>query len=282
MAAHGITARTSRPATWTQCRQRGGDAAVGSLVVVDLGATDALTTAYDSRTPGAVSSPGTQTAASGPYATVIPATAGLASGRVGVVVGRAVSDDQLGSYELGELGDGGVAPIEVDALVLVGASAVSGAVLGVTTSGGSAVLGAGVAGGAWATLLEDATTGSGAVLRRVLLAGDGVAASDAPPLSINAQTGTTYTLALSDRGKIITLSNASAITLTVPPAASVAFPAGTEIALMQVGAGTVTVAPGSGVAINSLGSVVDLAGQYAVATLVQTATNTWTLFGGIA
>lgn len=175
MAAHGITARTSRPATWTQCRQRGGDAAVGSLVMVDLGATDALTAAYDSRTPGAVSSPGTQATASGPYATVIPATAGLASGRVGVVMQRAVSDDLLGSYELGEVGDGNVAPVEVEALVLVSAAATSGAVLGITTSGGSSVLAAGVAGGAWATLLEDATTGSGAVLRRVLLASDGVA-----------------------------------------------------------------------------------------------------------
>ena len=221
-------------------------------------------------------------AASGPYATVIPAAAGLARGRVGVVVGRAVSDDQLGTYELGEVGDGNVAPVEVEALVLVSAAATSGAVLGITTSGGSAVLGAGVAGGAWATLLEDATTGSGVVLRRVLLASDGVAAASTPPLSFNAQTGTTYTLVLDDRGKIITLSNASAITLTVPPAASVAFPVGAEIAIMQTGAGAVTVAPGSGVTINSLGSAVDLAGQYAVATLVQTATNTWTLFGGLA
>ena len=70
---------------------------------------------------------------------------------------------------------------------------------------------------------------------------------------INAQTGTTYTLVLTDNSKLITLSNAGAITLTIPTNATVAFPIGCQIDLVQLGAGAVTVAGVSGVTINSKG-----------------------------
>ncbi|MCZ2110969.1 MAG: hypothetical protein LC118_15605, partial [Dehalococcoidia bacterium] len=111
---------------------------------------------------------------------------------------------------------------------------------------------------------------------------DGGAVPDTTKVSINAQTGTTYTLVLSDAGKLVTLTNGSAITLTVPTNASVAFATGTVIALAQGGAGTVTVSPASGVTINSLSSKVDLSGQYATASLTKTATDTWLLSGGLA
>lgn len=98
----------------------------------------------------------------------------------------------------------------------------------------------------------------------------------------NAQTGTTYTLVLTDAGKLVSLTNASAITLTVPPNSSVAFPVGTRIDLAQLGAGQVTVAAGAGVTINSYASALSLVGQYAGATLVKTATDTWLLVGNLA
>lgn len=96
--------------------------------------------------------------------------------------------------------------------------------------------------------------------------------------AFNAQTGTTYTLALSDAGRLVTLNNASAITLTVPPNASVAYATGTHIDLAQLGGGQVTIAPGSGVTLNSRNGL-KLAGQYAVATLIKTDTNTWLVAG---
>jgi len=99
---------------------------------------------------------------------------------------------------------------------------------------------------------------------------------------INAQTGTTYTLVLTDVAKIVTLDNASAITLTVPPESSVAWPAGTTIVLVALGAGTVTIAAGSGVTINSAASAVDIGARYGVATLLKTGTDTWLLFGNLA
>lgn len=97
----------------------------------------------------------------------------------------------------------------------------------------------------------------------------------------NAQTGTTYTLVLTDAGKMVTLTNASAITLTIPTNASVAFPVNTRIDLLQYGAGQVTVA-GAGVTINSSSSKVKLTGQYSGASLWKKATDTWVLIGDIS
>jgi hypothetical protein len=99
--------------------------------------------------------------------------------------------------------------------------------------------------------------------------------------SLNAQTGTTYTPVLSDANDTyITLSNASPITFTVPPNSSVAYPVGTVLTIEQIGAGQVTVAQGSGVTVNVYSAdTLNLAGQYAVATLVKRATDTWTLTG---
>lgn len=106
---------------------------------------------------------------------------------------------------------------------------------------------------------------------------------DAAPLHpvLNAQTGTTYTLLLTDDSKIITLANGSAVTLTIPLNSSVAFPVGTRIDLAQTGAGQVTVAPTGGVTLNGTPGL-KFRAQYSGATLVKTATDTWLLFGDIA
>lgn len=72
--------------------------------------------------------------------------------------------------------------------------------------------------------------------------------------SINAQTGTAYTLVLTDQSKLVTLTNAAAIAVTIPTNATVAFPIGTQIDFSQDGAGKVTFS-GAGVTINSLSSL---------------------------
>ena len=97
----------------------------------------------------------------------------------------------------------------------------------------------------------------------------------------NAQTGTSYTLALTDVAKVVSLTNASAITLTIPTNATVAFPTGTQILLYQGGAGQVTVG-GAGVTIRSQGSKLKIAGQYGVAGLLKVGTDEWALFGNTA
>ncbi|CAH1677833.1 hypothetical protein [Chelatococcus sp.] len=98
----------------------------------------------------------------------------------------------------------------------------------------------------------------------------------------NAQTGTTYTLVLADAGKVVTMSNSSANTLTVPPNSSVAFPIGTQIDLGSFGSGQTTIAQGSGVTINSNGGNKKLSAQYSAGTLLKVATDVWWLSGDLS
>ena len=102
------------------------------------------------------------------------------------------------------------------------------------------------------------------------------------PLTINAQTGTTYTFVLADAGKMVTSSNGSAQTFTVPPNSSVAFDIGTQIMVQNIGSANCTLAQGSGVTINSKDSNKEIDGQYAAATLIKTATDAWSLIGALA
>ena len=99
-------------------------------------------------------------------------------------------------------------------------------------------------------------------------------------VSINAQTGTTYTTVLSDQSKLVTLSNPSAIALTIPANSSVAYPVGEQIDLSQFGAGQVTVAGAGGVTINSATGL-KLKSQYSSASCVKVATDTWLLVGDL-
>ena len=96
----------------------------------------------------------------------------------------------------------------------------------------------------------------------------------------NAQTGTTYTLALTDVAKVVSLTNASPITLTIPTNAVTAFPVGTQILLYQGGAGQVTIG-GAGVTIRSQGTKLKMTGQYAIAGLLKVATDEWVAFGNL-
>ena len=77
------------------------------------------------------------------------------------------------------------------------------------------------------------------------------------------------------------MSHASAATLTVPPNSSVAFAVGDQIHLLRAGAGTMTVAAGSGVTINYTAGLL-LRAQWSSATLIKRDTNTWVLIGDIS
>ena len=101
-------------------------------------------------------------------------------------------------------------------------------------------------------------------------------------VGINAQTGTTYTLVIGDKDKLVTASNASAITVTVPPSV---FSANDIINVQQIGAGQVSFAQGSGVTITSTGATSTapkLRAQYSGASLICTASNTFTILGDIS
>lgn len=80
---------------------------------------------------------------------------------------------------------------------------------------------------------------------------------------LNVQTGTTYTLQASDTGKVVTLSNAGAITLTLPNSLLTGF----CCTIVQKGAGQVTLSAAGGATLRNRSSFTKLAGQYAVGTL---------------
>ena len=105
---------------------------------------------------------------------------------------------------------------------------------------------------------------------------------DDTTMSFNAQTGTTYTLVIGDLGKWVTASNASPITVTVPPSV---FAAGNIVNVQQIGAGQVTFAQGAGVTITSTGasaSAPKLRAQYSACTIICTASNAFTIVGDVA
>lgn len=97
---------------------------------------------------------------------------------------------------------------------------------------------------------------------------------------INSQTGTSYTLGMTDGGKTIFMANAASNTLTVPPSSSVDFPIGTQIAVWRMGAGSTTIVAGSGVTINTASDDLAIAAQYSAGVLLKIGTDSWVWSSG--
>ena len=96
----------------------------------------------------------------------------------------------------------------------------------------------------------------------------------------NTSTGSTYTLVLTDAGKVLPISNASANTVT-PLNSSVAFPTGSFVNFIQSGTGPILITGASGVSVQSENAKLKLKGQYAVAGVVKTDTDSWVAFGNL-
>jgi hypothetical protein len=97
----------------------------------------------------------------------------------------------------------------------------------------------------------------------------------------NTQTAN-YTLALTDAGKTVEMNLGTALTLTVPPNSSVAFPIGSIVEVSRHGAGTVAIAAGAGVTIRSRGALLSIGNQYGAVSLRKRATDEWVLVGDLA
>jgi hypothetical protein len=105
---------------------------------------------------------------------------------------------------------------------------------------------------------------------------------DDTTLSFNAQTGTTYTLVASDSAKLVTTSNASAVTVTIPPSV---FSTGNQINVQSIGVGLTSFAAGAGVTITSTGATAAapiLRARYSACTIICTASNTFTVIGDLS
>jgi hypothetical protein len=112
------------------------------------------------------------------------------------------------------------------------------------------------------------------------------ASATASVIAANTQTAS-YTTVLADAGQSVEMNSASATVLTIPPNATVAYPVGTVIEVVRLGAGSVTLTPGSGVTLRNRLEAAGttsrtLASQYSAASLRKRATNEWVLVGDIA
>ena len=106
-------------------------------------------------------------------------------------------------------------------------------------------------------------------------------------ITTRAVTGTSDTFVLADSDNVlITFSSTSATTITIPPESSVAFPLGTVINVIKIGAsGTTTISQGAGVTISSTGAVATaptLRAAFSAASCIKVATDTWYVVGDIA
>lgn len=127
------------------------------------------------------------------------------------------------------------------------------------------------------------THSGGATVKHVLTSSDLTAfeAGLNETIPLNTQTGTTYTLVAADAGDLVTLTNSSPITVTVPTNASVPFAIGSQITIIQSGSGNVTVVGDTGVTVSSADGDLKLRTQWSAATLIKTNTNNWVLIGDI-
>ena len=122
------------------------------------------------------------------------------------------------------------------------------------------------------------------------VAGDVLTASDMnslPSYTLNAQTGTSYTTVANDQySKLITQSNASDSTISIPTNATTAYPVGTVINVINIGVGVCTInAVTSGTTtILSAGAVpaAPTLAQYKAASCIKTGTDAWYVIGGVA
>jgi hypothetical protein len=106
----------------------------------------------------------------------------------------------------------------------------------------------------------------------------------AASVATNPQTGTTYTLALSDNGKLVTLANASPVAVTIPLNSSIALPVGAVIMMAAYGAGAVTISGAGGVTVVSNGATPAspvIRAQYSSVGAIQTSANNWLVVGDL-
>jgi hypothetical protein len=198
----------------------------------------------------------------------------LLGGTTGQILSKTSNTDLDFTWITNDVGD--ITAVNVTSPITGGGS--SGAVTIGINAATTSVVGA--------VQLSDSTSTTSSVLAAtptaVKAAYDLAAAAQPAALTINTQTGTTYTLISSDATKLVTLSNAAAITLTLPPSI---FTTGQQINLAQLGAGQVTFAAGVGVTIVSTGATAaapKISKQYGAATAICTASNTFLVVGSLS
>jgi hypothetical protein len=207
----------------------------------------------------------------------------------GATVKHVLTSDDLNFYTAGVATADAAIPetvVTAKADLLVGAS--SGVVDNLAVGTDGQVLTADATqtlGVKWATAATPLPSQTGNAGKYLKTDGTSVTWQPAVPtldLSFNAQTGTTYTLVAGDLNKLVTLSNAGTITLTVPNGI---FTTGQQINIQQLGAGTVQIRNDGTTVLTSTGvtsTAPDLRAQFSACTIICTSSNNFTVIGDLS
>lgn len=102
----------------------------------------------------------------------------------------------------------------------------------------------------------------------------------------NPQTGTTYTIASTDQGKIIEMNNAGSNTVTIPLDSNLSLPIGTQFTVVQTGAGTTTISIEAGGTLNCTpqvsGGSAKLRARWSSATAIKRSADNWVVLGDLS
>lgn len=128
-------------------------------------------------------------------------------------------------------------------------------------------------------ILNNPSSGEALVYDQTIAKWKNGAVTGSTSVSTTSQTSS-YTLVLTDAGKVVEMNSASGVTLTVPTNAAVAFPVGTVVEVLQVGAGQITVAPAAGVTLRTPASLTSRA-QWATLGLRKRSINEWVISGDL-
>ena len=135
------------------------------------------------------------------------------------------------------------------------------------------------------TLSDSGTVTSAMIADSTIVDGDisataNIAQGKIADILTNPQTAS-YTLVLADKNKIVEMNVATANDLTVPPNSSVAFPVGTQIQVLQTGAGKTRILAGAGVTVNGTPGIY-MRAQWSGVTLLKRAQDTWVVMGDLS
>jgi hypothetical protein len=135
------------------------------------------------------------------------------------------------------------------------------------------------------TVADSGTVTSAMIADSTIVDGDisataNIAQGKIADILTNAQ-GASYTLVLADKNKIVEMNVGSANDLTVPPNSSVAFPIGSQIQVLQTGAGKTRILAGAGVTVNATPGIF-MRAQWSAVTLLKRGTDSWVATGDLS
>lgn len=281
-----------------------GVTAIGSGVIVnaDINASAAIDKTKISGTAVTVADTGTVTSAMIADATIVNgdisttaaiahsklanATAGqvlLGTTTTGVVTATTVSGDvTITGAGVTAIGSGVIVNADINASAAIELSKLATSTAGNIIVYNSSGVPTAVAETGDVTISDTGVTAiaSGVIVNADISATAAIDLGKLADVSTNAQTAS-YTLVLADKNKVVEMGVASANNLTVPLNSSVAFPVGSQINILQTGAGQTTIVATGGVTINATPGL-KMRAQWSYATLIKRATDTWVLVGDIS